>query len=245
MHIQDYSDFLQEKKLTASTIHTYLAGVCFVWDVPLDAIVKPLRHTSEFVRSRGKGGVLPDCSSRLGEIAKVVGCRRKDYVRLWGTDLRCDESGYLCVFIRRGKGGKQQLQRILPGDEELVRNYFNGTNDFVFTKKELREVSDLHHLRALQAKRAYEYYCHRLETEPRYDEQLKSEIERRWRTYNKKKWDPACVEGTYYIRGLNRKFAKEHGLALEYNRLALMAVSVFHLSHWRTNVAVANYLLAL
>ena len=48
----------------------------------------------------------------------------------------------------------------------------------------------------------------------------------------------------YIVRGDNRKIALEKGYATEYNRLALMAVSVFHLSHWRTNVALTNYMLA-
>lgn len=41
------------------------------------------------------------------------------------------------------------------------------------------------------------------------------------------------------------KPAIRKGLLTEYNRLALMAVSVFHLSHWRLDVTVSNYLLAV
>ena len=42
-----------------------------------------------------------------------------------------------------------------------------------------------------------------------------------------------------------RKFAQEHNPPTAYNRLALMAVSVFHLSHWRLDVTVCNYILAV
>ena len=49
----------------------------------------------------------------------------------------------------------------------------------------------------------------------------------------------------FYLRGLNRKFAQEHNLPTAYNRLTLMAVSVFHLSHWRLDVTVCNYILAV
>ena len=58
-------------------------------------------------------------------------------------------------------------------------------------------------------------------------------------------WKEHEVQGTYRIRGANRERAEKLGLPIEYNRLAVMAVSVFHLSHWRTNVTVANYLLAI
>ena len=53
------------------------------------------------------------------------------------------------------------------------------------------------------------------------------------------------ITGTYFIRGENKKLAIKKGLPLKYNKLALMAVSVFHLSHWRNDVTVASYMLAI
>ena len=47
----------------------------------------------------------------------------------------------------------------------------------------------------------------------------------------------------YKLRGENRQKAIEQGKETEYNRLALMMVSVFHLSHWRLDVTVTNYLI--
>ena len=52
-HIQDYADFLIEKGYSASTIHTYLAAVCRVWNVAMDTIQKPVRHVAQNTRSRG------------------------------------------------------------------------------------------------------------------------------------------------------------------------------------------------
>ena len=37
--------------------------------------------------------------------------------------------------------------------------------------------------------------------------------------------------------------ARAAGVPTEYSRLALLAVSVFHLSHWRLDVTVTNYLI--
>ena len=42
------------------------------------------------------------------------------------------------------------------------------------------------------------------------------------------------------MRGENRQKAIELGKKTEYNRLALMMVSVLHLSHWRLDVTVTN-----
>ena len=49
-HIQDYSDYLQTENYTASTIHTYLASVCAVYEINLETIQKPTRHTADYVR---------------------------------------------------------------------------------------------------------------------------------------------------------------------------------------------------
>ena len=51
-HIQDYSDYLQTENYTASTIHTYLASVCTVYEINLETIQKPTRHTADYIRGR-------------------------------------------------------------------------------------------------------------------------------------------------------------------------------------------------
>ncbi len=52
------------------------------------------------------------------------------------------------------------------------------------------------------------------------------------------------IKGVYKLRGKNREKALKDGLAVEYDRLAVFAVSVFHLSHWRLD-SLTNYLLAV
>ena len=49
-------------------------------------------------------------------------------------------------------------------------------------------------------------------------------------------------EGVYQMRGETRKLAEEHDRPTTYDRVALMAVSVEHLAHWRLDVTVVNYL---
>lgn len=268
-HIQDYADWLAAQGKSASTIHTYLAGVCRYFQIPMDKINKPRRIVSENTRSRGEKDVdkrsdaRREASPRLYDFASAVGIRRREYRCLLGSDLVTDESGYLCVQVRRGKGGKHQDQRILPGDEMFIRSFFSGKDEPVFTKKEMTNKIDLHHLRALQAQRAYQYYLNRLEKEPDYRKQLTQEIEKRWKRWNKdippeaqknlrfqkpKKYktrEPKIVEGYYIVRGKNRTLARKNGLPIKYDRLAVMAVSIYHLSHWRSDVTVCNYLLAV
>lgn len=234
----------------AKIIHSYLSGVCRVYGISLTEIQKPKRVVSANTRSRGikaldkRRDASREASPRLYDFASVVGCRRAEYARLRGSDLVHDESGYLCVRIRRGKGGKYQEQRVLPGDELLVRSCFNGSEEPVFSRAELANKIDLHHLRAVLAQRAYLHYAARLRSEPGYREQLEKEIKARWRAHNKRRWDQHEFEGIYKLRSASWKLAQRLGRPTEYDRLAVMAVSVFHLSHWRNDVTVSNYLLA-
>lgn len=91
----------------------------------------------------------------------------------------------------------------------------------------------------------------RIESKLSYEKELASEIIKRWNAYNlgengkPKYFDRRDISGIYRVRGENKKLALKKGLPTEYNRLALMAVSVFHLSHWRLDVTVSNYLLAV
>lgn len=259
-HIQDYVAYLEGQGLSASTIHTYLAGVCYAFNVDLADIKKPARITAQNQRSRGqklsdsRSDTQRDISPRLYDFAAAVGCRRAEYASLRQNDLVMDVNGHLCVYIRRGKGGKKQYQRILPEDVELVKSYFNGSDTFVFSTDEIKNKLDLHALRAQQARKAYAYYFERLRNEPEYRAILLKEIQNTWdaddaermeKGWKKKRWRQSQVEGCYKLRGETRKLAEQHGLPIVYDRLTAMAVSVFHLAHWRLDVTIDNYLIAV
>ena len=124
----------------------------------------------------------------------------------------------------------------------------------LFSKEEMDNKIDLHHLRALRAQEMYKYYLERIRNEAGYREQLISEIKHTWEKdddareengYRPKRWKDCKVNGNYVLRGHNRKLALKNGLPVSYDRLALLAVSIYHLAHWRHDVTVANYLLAV
>ena len=261
-HIQDYSNYLTVSGKTPSTTHTYLAGICRVFAVPLENINKPIRIVAENSRSRGSKAVDirkdagREASPRLYDFACVVGIRRAEYLHLAPDDLVLDDFGHPCVLVRKGKGGKRQLQRILPEELPAIKAVFDNSADenHLFSKDEMNNKNDLHHLRALRAQKMYRYYLDRIENETGYRAQLINEIRHVWEQddearknngYRAKRWSDMKVTGNYVLRGNNRKLAQKHGLPLQYDRLALLAVSIFHLSHWRHDVTVANYLLAV
>ena len=261
-HIQDYADFLVASGKTPSTIHTYLASICRVFDVPLENIKKPIRVVAENTRSRGSKAVDTrkdagrEVSPRLYDFASIVGIRRNEYLHLRPDDLVVDDFGNPCILVRKGKGGKQQLQRILPEELPTIQEVFQHPADeqHLFSKEELTNKIDLHHLRALRAQQMYNYYLERIRAETDYREQLIAEIKHTWEQddlkridngYRPKRWKDCKVNGNYVLRGHNRELALKNGLPVSYDRLALLAVSVYHLAHWRHDVTVANYLLAI
>ena len=197
-----------------------------------------------------------EASPRLYDFAQVVGIRRAEYLHLTPDDLVTDDFGNWCIRVKKGKGGKRQLQRILPEELPAIKVVFDNpaTPEHLFSKSEMNNKIDLHHLRALRAQKMYRYYLERIESETGYRAQLISEIRYVWEHddearkengYRAKRWSDMKVTGNYILRGNNRKLAQKYGLPLQYDRLALLAVSIFHLSHWRHDVTVANYLLAV
>lgn len=256
--LQAYEKELEEAGYSAATIHRRLAAPCKGIGVSMSEIEKPKRTSGKITRSRreeankqGKREAEDEKYNRLVTFQKAVGIRRAELSRLTGADLVIDEMGYLCVYVERGKGGKTQLQRILPEDEKTVLEIFQAADpgQKLFSPEEMQNKIDLHALRRKHARRAYKYYADRLENEPGYKYELRKELAARYREFhrsgdsNKRFLHDIMNEEPYRLRGENRQKAIESGKETEYNRLALMAVSVLHLSHWRLDVTVTNYLI--
>ena len=256
-YIQEYSDLLVSKKYTPSTIHTYIAAVCMVYSINMNEIMKPIRHTSQNIRGRSNSNEKAYRSARdpdnpkykrLAVFARMVGLREAELFKLRKNDLKYDSDGYLCVCVS-GKGGKFQQQRLLPKYIEQVRTYFDGIDGFVFERELMRNELNIHKMRADCAKEYYEYTLNRIINESGYADQLEKEIIKRWNEFNiskstgkPKPFDHKKIEGNYILRGLNRQKAIAEGKPFVYNKLAVMATSMFKLSHFRNDVTVANYL---
>ena len=254
-YIQDYSDSLQSKGLTASTIHTYLAAVCVLTNVNMSEIKKPIRHTAEYSRGRKKDSVIKSRDlndlrwAHLVEFQKKVGLRRAELMKLTGKDFLKDESDNCCIRVK-GKGGKLQLQLIADEDVEFIKSYFKGKgpNEKIFEKEEFNNNLNLHYLRAECAKEFYIKTVKKLREDKDYEEILIKQIKRRWNKYNLKPdgtpklFDYKKIDGYYYLRGKNRQAVKEMGGCVKYNKLAVLATSIFKLSHWRCDVTINSYL---
>ena len=171
--LQKYEDSLENAGYKPATIHRYLSAPCKALNVNMKEVEKPHRTADMIARGRdtgfniqGQREIIQERFKRLISFQKVVGLRRAELAKLWGRDLRTDESGYLCVYVCNGKGGKDQMQRILPPDVVMIKKFFSEVkpDQKVFTAKEMNNKINLHGLRAEQARKAYLYYQKRSAT---------------------------------------------------------------------------------
>ena len=162
------------------------------------------------------------------------------------------------VRVRNGKGGKEQFQLVLPEDVPAVKAVFKGVaaDQEVFSREEMANKINLHGIRATHAKDCYHHYADMIEKHPEVAEKLRSTLLSRWdegherlKNSNPKAWKAQrekfvrdMDDRPYLLRGDNLRKAEALGIPTAYNRLALMCVSVFHLSHWRLDVTTTNYL---
>lgn len=256
--VQAYERYLEGKgRYTPATIHGYLAPVCTGLQISLAKIEKPKRTSDTIIRGRnpdanpqGRKEAQMEKYRPLMDLQRATGFRRAELGKLRGRDLQRDESGYTCIHVK-GKHGKEQLQRLLPEDLPGVLEAFKNVkpNQLVLGKEIMNNKINLHAIRADQGYRTYQYYKNRLEQEPDYRRQCQRELALRFQAYvpdghdYKRFTKEVMSETTYKLRGANREKAERTGRPTEYNRLALMMVSVFHLSHWRLDVTVTNYIL--
>lgn len=260
-YLQKYANNLVARGLSPSSVHTYLSAPCKGLKVPMQHISKPDRAIGAITRSRGgknprgrKDAEKPEYA-RLVAFQQAAGLRRAELAHLQGKDLQ-KRDGVLYVIVRQGKGGKEQWQRVLPRDAGMVAETFKGIgkDEKVFSAEEMKNRIDLHGIRAAHARECYDYYATRIKQEPDYRSQLQEDLKAYFRehhdpdheldqaAYNRFCLDMSRNQGIYQMRGEAKKLAEANDRPTNYDRTALMAVSVFHLAHWRLDVTITNYL---
>lgn len=266
-YVELWAIYLSNCKYAPGSVHKYTAGVCCGLQISMAGIA---RHSTSAEKRRSlglsKGGQRARNNPRNASIVafqEMVGGRRSALTRLKGRDFVYDESGEPCVRFIRDKGGKTQLQRIAPQHVEAVRAYFDavGPDELLFPK--IDSHLDLQCIRAEHARSEYSRYLEICST-PEGRQLMKNQLLARYtdpeigcKAYRlavergdiehanrlRERFEKAMRDGTYRLIGINRAVALERGRPVEYDRLALMCVSVYALSHWRNAVSVKYYML--
>jgi len=265
LFIQNYTYRLVREGKRPNTVHTYIAPICKALGVKMNEVNKPIRYSTVIKKGapqtnpQGKRERTSLQNRKTVAFADMVAIRRTEMKRLRKNDLIYDESGYLCVNVVKGKGGKPQMQRILPWYADEVKEYFDGTEDKMFTESEMYNKIDYHLGRRKISREAYDFYNKMCQTE-KGREKLQKELILRFcenniryvrakETGNIKemarqiKLFKRNMRGDYVLRGVVRKTAIEKNMPVRYGKLPMMAVSVFHLSHWRNDVTIQHYIL--
>lgn len=258
-HIGDYLEYLKEKYTSPNTIRTYFSPVVVYHEDTFDNYDMPKRCAANNTRSRKERAEYrpnsdPDNPKyeKSVSLQRCIGIRRNELLKLRKNDFTYDESGHFCVVIRRGKGGKYQEQRILPEDVEFVKSFFDGTDDYVISREEMKNKIDYHPIRAEHARKTYFYYLDKVNNNPEYRKTLEKEIIARWNRLNldkngkPKRFDKSQITGVHQLEKEEYvELAQKINMPLEYDNLVAMYTSIFSLSHWRLDVTFYNYLLAV
>lgn len=257
--IQQYADHLTEAYGSSNTIHSYLAPICKGFDIDMADINKPIRRAADCKKGRvdamnvqGKRELASGRYDRLIAFQRVVGLRRSELARLTVDDVIMTPDG-MYVHVCRGKGGKEQYQRVLPQDVNTVKQVIDSATTYkLFTATEMNNKIDLHSIRATCAQQAYMYYLGELKHQDKRQEYIHqltqyfaamNKHDSRYNTHYRRFCDDIQKNNYQYVlRGDVAQIAKNRELPTEYDRVALMMVSVFHLSHWRNDVTVKNYM---
>lgn len=259
--VQAYTDALIVQGRPPASIHRYVWAPCRALGIDMSAINKPRRTSGAISRGRRRtslddvGGLKrgdkeakEDKYWRLVTLARATGLRRAELSRLRGRDLQL-HNGHWCVHVIKGKGGKEQWQRVNPRLIGAAASIFSSVEagEKVFKKNEMQNVINLHGYRAQNAKDMYAFYKKMIDSYPdlrsKYTADLRDYFSEMCPARNVGKWAEQLTDKPYLLRGENREKAISLGLPTSYDRTALMMVSVFHLSHWRLDVTVTNYLL--
>ena len=268
--IQRYSDYLQNvvrdngKHYSAATIHTYLAPVCLSLRVNMREIDKPKRSAASITRGRNGGSAraLADASNpkydRLRIFQQATGIRRTELAKLRPEDVFYLHDG-LYVHVLQGKGGKEQLQ--LVSDPEAVMKVLETVPDgqkTIFSKDEMKNHMNLHGMRQEEARAAYFRYAEQCKT-PEGRKALQDALILRYDRFHprpdkmrKASLKKSDTQRSRFLRSIedrpirlrsSKEIAIRDGMPVIYDRTSVMAVSVFCLSHWRSDVTITNYLI--
>lgn len=242
--IPKYIEERRKQGLSEATLHTDLACLCKATGASMSDFTTIKRGQPTKGRSDDARRVRSAENKRVLDFATKVGIRKMEYSHLKRSDFVMKD-GRAYVVVRKGKGGKRQEQLILPEDVEFVKSYFDGSENYVFSKEEIKACThaNLHEIRRERAQMLYERWRVELK-DPQKREEMMRLLEERFNENPKKmgKFNRAKMNTPYKTRGEVRKELYEASRPLEYDRLALLSVSVLALAHYREDVAVKHYM---
>ena len=255
----------------ATSVEQYSKGVAVALGVkwtdlgsPRPSITSKTRSTG--INARANAARQSAQNTSAVRFCELVGSRRGVTERLTGKDWFQSSTGQWGVSLMRDKHGKNNFHVIAPEHVEEVASYFagKGPNDLIFGK--IDSHVDTHGIRAEHARSELARYTELCKS-PSYRAELRAHLIARFTdpvygnaTYLAKMakgdkvgaqrvlksfcWNALDNRTPYSLRGANRVAAITNNRPLDYDRLALTAVSVFCVDHWRNSTTIEYYIVS-
>lgn len=243
-YIQPYIDYCVEQKLSPYTINKRLSAICKATHADIQDYNHPERSVAKI--TRGVDSAIHDKynEKHYAEIIganRILGLRRNELKRLKVEDFEISDK-YIIVHTV-GKGGKENVQIITDKAKmETAKSWLAGKNpeDRVFSADDFKNDVNFHKQRELRAKDVYERVVADMQNNPESREYYKAFIKNFFERNGKKLRED--LEKPYVVRGENRERLKAQGRALEYDRVAVLYVSLTVLNHYRSDTSVNHYI---
>ncbi len=246
--IQTYINEIAMTK-SAWSVHTSLAALCKTFEVGMWEYKHPKRKLCNI--KRGVHECVHDkrneknCKDII-EANRVLGLRRNELKHLKVSDVsEYEKDGRKIIKISyKGKGGKScNNYYIDEHSQNFIRNLVAGRKPdelvFIHCMEQFKWDLDIHSYRAEAARNMYQYILEHEEEKGLFKELIEEEFQKRGKRLPKK------LDGTYKLKGDNKRKHEEMGMETEVDRFAALAVSCLMLNHYRVSVSVNHYLLHL
>lgn len=172
-HICDYLQFMINDERSAWSISTAASGICKLYGIKTTdlKIDLPTRNRADIKRSRLEvekdKHISEETYNYWHNINICMGLRKSELKAIRGTDLIL-KNGCYWVNVRRGKGGKSRLVKVIATPQQManIKTLFqNAQNGYVFNN--IPNALDNHHIRAEYASRYYKLIARDVEDIPK------------------------------------------------------------------------------
>lgn len=248
-YVQEYIDYLdKERELSPYSVYKAASGIAKSLGTYLSDYNLPTRSIAHL--KRGKAIAIHDefNEKKYGkslEINRLLGMRRAALTRLQAKDIYEREiDGMRCVIVeKQSKGGKTNRQYFYDEKEmEQVLALKQGKKpeDRILEPSEISHDANYHECREQRAKEVYYRCVQDMEKNPERRVWYQNEIRRIFaeagRTVKENMDKPV------FVRGENRDRLIAENREVEYDRTALLFVSVTVTNHWRSSVSLNFYI---
>lgn len=247
-YIQPYIEYRESQGIARTTIRKEVSALCKVCGCHRQMFKITAPRRASMLGRNTPPSVLAFEKKHIIEATYCasVGGRCAEFLKLRGRDIK-EVNGRVYVHIVGGKGGKDQWQLVLPGSEKFIWSVHLsvGPDDLIFDKPSVIKKLSTHRFRRSMAQKMYYFIEDDLKNNPNHRRVYEEALLERFREAGvnpANKPDMRRLDKRYYAKGNVKQDLISRGIQTDFDRLALMVVSVFCLSHWRASVAVKSYL---